>query len=58
MLIGLACVVLSQFLRPDLAVVALGMGCVLVTLGLLCNGFSELLGITRKSETSRDEPGV
>lgn len=58
MLIGLASVLLSMALRESLAGIALGVGCVLFTIGLLCNGFAELLGRSTSSEASRDERGA
>ncbi|MEG4477708.1 hypothetical protein [Microcoleus sp. M2_C2] len=55
LLIGLAAVLLSAVLREGVSGIALGVGCVLITIGFLCNGFAALLGRSESSEASRDE---
>ncbi|GAB3742376.1 hypothetical protein GCM10028794_28720 [Silanimonas algicola] len=54
LLIGLASILLSAVLREGVSDIALGVGGVLITVGLLCNGFAALLGRSDPSEASRD----
>jgi hypothetical protein len=58
MLIGLAAVLLSVVLREGLSAIALGVGCALITIGFLCDGFAALLGRPDDSEAPRDERGA
>jgi hypothetical protein len=58
MLIGLAAVLLSVVLREGLSGIALGVGCALITIGFLCDGFAALLGRPDDSEAPRDERGA
>lgn len=58
MLIGLAAVLLSTVLREGISGIALGFGCVLITIGLLCNGFAALLGRSDTSAVPRDKTGA
>lgn len=57
MLIGLAAVLLSAALREEASSIALGVGVVLITIGLLGNGFAALLGRANAPEPPRDEGG-
>ncbi|MBB5014722.1 hypothetical protein [Rehaibacterium terrae] len=54
-IIGGVFLLASMVLRESLSEIAAGVGVVLLLLGVLCNGFAELLGVSRKTEGSGDD---
>jgi hypothetical protein len=54
-IIGAVLLALSFVLRESIAEIALGVGIVLLTLGVLCNGVAELFGVSRKTEGASND---
>ncbi len=54
-IIGAVLLALSMALREKISEIALGVGVVLLTLGVLCNGVAELFGVSGKKEGASDD---